>query len=398
MITKDSSYERQLDADVQNITPLIDSLKKLTADNEEERKNIILVKSSLAIRMSYLSDNFAYLDTSGNSPAVSDYYYKGRKAMHDCIQTISEMHAFEGKLMEDRQKLKDTYQKFTSTMLIFTLVAFCIICILLFALIIIEYKKRTAYQDDLQAKIIDLERSHIELEQIAYAASHDLQEPLRKIQVFSNRLVWIKNENIDEDSKHTMDRIRQAASRMQQLIEDLANVANLSKQQQQKEQTDINVILSQTVADLDEKIEERAAIINISPMPVVMGYPGQIKILFKALLDNALKFTRDDVSPVIKISVETVLSKSQSENSTASSQKKYYRIDIADNGIGFDNKFSHKLFQMFQRLHTQHSNYQGKGIGLAMCQRIMANHNGFIEATGHPKTGATFKLFFPVDD
>ncbi len=397
MITKDTSYQRQLSADIDRIPPIIDSLKNLTTDNETEKQNVILIRSSLALRLNYVGDNFAYLDTT-HSSEISHYYNLGKKAAQDCISTIRVMQNNEAILIAERQKNKDFYQRLTSTSLKFILAAFFIITICSFILIIKEFRKRIAYQEELQAKVFDLKHSHAELEQIAYAASHDLQEPLRKIQVFTNRLVWLKNEDIDEDSKHTMERISHAATRMQELIEDLANVTSLSNQQHQKEQVDINMVLKQTIADLDEKIEEKKASITFHNMPVINGHPGQIRILFKALLDNALKFTREGVAPIINISAETIATNSMFETPSKHARKKYYRIDITDNGIGFDNKFSHKLFQMFQRLHNQHSEYHGKGIGLSMCQRVMANHNGFMEATGHPKTGATFKLFFPVEE
>ncbi len=124
----------------------------------------------------------------------------------------------------------------------------------------------------------------------------------------------------------------------------------------------------------------------------------QLKILFKALLDNSLKFTRDGVKPVITISCDTINGHELSDINPNLLQKKFYRITCSDNGIGFDNQFMTKIFRIFQRLHAPESDYEGKGIGLAICQRIMANHEGYIIAHGEPGMGAKFKLFFPVEE
>jgi len=162
--------------------------------------------------------------------------------------------------------------------------------------------------------------------------------------------VWLKDQHIDDESKHTMERISTSAMRMQELIEDLVNVTSLTKQQSEKEAVDLNLILKQVQNDLEEKIVEKTATINFEPLPVINGYHSQLRILLKALLDNALKFTHEDVPPLINISVQTVQVMGQLAKDQKLRAKKYYRIDITDNGIGFDNKFSHKLFQMFSAL------------------------------------------------
>jgi signal transduction histidine kinase len=393
MLTKDTTYQKGLFNLVQKISPVVDSLKALTSDNPEEEKNLVLVKSALTMRLDFLKDNFAYIDTSVGS-AISPSYYQGHNMTQDCMKTIKEMQTEENRLMEVRQRNKNFYQKLTSASLKTILATFCLITLVSFVLILRELKKRIASQEDLQAKILDLKHSHSELEQIAYAASHDLQEPLRKIQVFSNRLAWLKNEHIDDESKHTMERISMAATRMQELIDDLVNLTSLTKQSREKTSVDLNLSVKHAISELQDRISEKNAKITIDQLPSISAHADQMQILFKALLDNSIKFSRDGVPPVITIKSSIVINEeSNAKNNFA--RKRYYRIDVSDNGIGFDNKFSHKLFQMFQRLHNQQSEYHGKGIGLSLCQRIMANHNGFIEAHGHYKTGATFKLFFP---
>jgi light-regulated signal transduction histidine kinase (bacteriophytochrome) len=278
------------------------------------------------------------------------------------------------------------------------LLIFCLVTICLFLIMIQALRRRIEFQDELQAKVIDLERSHTELEQIAYAASHDLQEPLRKIRVFSNRLTFLKKDKVDPDIQDTMERINNAANRMQELIEDLVILTGLVKEDSHKDAVDLNNIVKLAVHDLDDKVKEKEAVVNVGVMPEVKGDAEQLSILFKALLENSLKFTRQGVKPVITIGHEVVNGGALMDINEKLSHKKFNKITISDNGIGFDNKFAGKMFRIFQRLHNQYSEFDGKGIGLAVCQRIMANHEGYILANGKTDMGATFSLFFPIEE
>jgi len=396
MLTHDTMYQRLLYTSIHRLNPLIDSLRLLTKDNTSEQNNLILIKSAIALRLNNIRDNMAYMDTAKTS-FISPYYYHGRESMKECMSALNTMYNEESLLLGERVENKIIYQKITSSTLRYILLFFCTITIILFILMIRELKRRVAFQDELNNKLTDLERSHSELEQIAYAASHDLQEPLRKIQVFINRLLYLKKEHIDEESRDTMMRITAAAVRMQDLIEDLVNLTSLTQQQTERQAVDLNKILKHALSELSEKSEQKNAIINQEVLPTITGYPNQLQILFKALLDNSLKFTREDVQPIISVRSDIVSGEELTDINPKHSEQKFYRITISDNGIGFDNKFTHKMFQIFQRLHNQHSEFHGKGVGLALSQRVMANHNGHILAYGHSDVGATFKLFFPIE-
>jgi len=396
MLTRDTMYQRLLNNSIRRINPLLDSLKYLTKDNESEQNNVILVKSALAMRLNSIRENLSFLDTS-KTVIVSLYYHQGREAMKECTAALRVMYNAESVLLAQRVENKMFYQRITSSTLKYILFFFCIITIILFILMIRELKRRVVFQDELNNKVADLERSHSELEQIAYAASHDLQEPLRKIQVFINRLLYLKKEQMDEESRDTLGRITSSAVRMQELIEDLVNLTSLTQQQTEKEEVDLNKILKHSLNELSEKAEQKNAIINQEVLPSISGYASQLQILFKALLDNSLKFTRDGVQPIISVRSDLVSGEELTDINPKYAQQKFHRITVSDNGIGFDNKFTHKMFQIFQRLHNQHSEFHGKGIGLALSQRIMANHNGHILAYGHSDVGATFKLFFPIE-
>ena len=184
---------------------------------------------------------------------------------------------------------------------------------------------------------------------------------------------------------------------MQSLIADLISLTSLIKIEEQKKPVDLNRMIKYILIDIADKIKEKKAVVEIQSLPVFDGYENQLIILFNALLDNSLKFTRDEANPEIIISCEIKTGEELSGINPNLPDKKFYCIICADNGIGFENRFITKMFRIFQRLHADDSEYAGKGIGLAICQRIMANHEGYIIANGTPNAGAEFKLFFPVD-
>ena len=185
---------------------------------------------------------------------------------------------------------------------------------------------------------------------------------------------------------------------MQVLISDLMALTNLANTDEPKTSIDLNRMLQYIIVDFESKIAEKEASVQIQELPEIRGYDNQLKILFNALLDNSLKFTRKGVHPVISICCDLMSGHELSTVNPNLLHKKFYRITCSDNGIGFDNQFINKIFRIFQRLHTQESAYEGKGIGLAICQRIMANHEGYIIAHGETGLGAQFKLFFPVEE
>jgi signal transduction histidine kinase len=394
MVTHDTMYIRFLNNSIDSIYSVIANIGSITKDNPEQQNNLTLVKSSIAIRIAAARKNIAYVDTA-NTSVPSQYYYDSRKLMLECSHRLTAMLEVENKLLKERFGKEQFYQKLTTNTLIYLLVIFCIVTLVLFAIMIMELRSRMHYQQELQVKVIDLKRSHGELREIAYAASHDLQEPLRKIQVFSNMLQYKKTEKMDDECNVMLTRINHSASRMQSLIADLMVLTSLIKIDEQKKQVDVNRIFQFLLIDIGDKVTEKAALIDIQSMPVLDGYEQQLKTLFKALLDNSLKFARNGVNPVITVSCEIKNGQELSAINPDLLNKKFYRITCSDNGIGFDNQFITKMFRIFQRLHNEGSEYEGKGIGLAICQRIMANHEGYMVADGTPGEGARFRLFFP---
>lgn len=399
MLTKDSAYYfSRLRLTNENIAEQITRLKSLLGNSETNQNTLTWIRTSLTLRAYYLKNNLARLDTMIGPGKISPEFLMGRKMTNEALDMITQMREREFSTLTDRFKSRKIYQSVASNNLVYIFIGFTVLSIVLFYILIKEVLRRLRYQDQLQLKLIELRRSHGELEQIAFAASHDLQEPLRKIRVFSDRLMWMQKDNLTHEQVQTFDRIAASANRMQDLIEDLVNFTSLARENDEPlAAVNLNNTLADVKDELYEKIEAQDAIVSIAALPEIQGHAKQLHILFKSLLDNSLKFIQSGKAPKVNIFGEEVSGEELVEISPQLKDKKFVRIVVADNGIGFDNKFAAKIFRLFQRLHSRESGYGGKGIGLAICQRIMLNHKGYILAQGRPQNGAMFKLFFPLD-
>jgi len=256
-------------------------------------------------------------------------------------------------------------------------------------------EKMIRYAEKIERKNKMLEEANKELESFSYVASHDLQEPLRKIQAFTSRLLQKENDNLSEWGKDVFSKVQLSANRMQRLIEALLNFSRLDKTREGFEHVDANMMLEEIRNNLQEVIDSKGAIIEADPLPVMDVIPIQLQQLLSNLINNALKYSKADVPPVIKISYGLKEGRAIPGNS-AFDLNKYHHITISDNGIGFEQQYAEKIFELFQRLHGK-SEYEGTGIGLAICKKIVANHHGFINATGKPGEGAEFNIYLPSE-
>jgi len=236
-----------------------------------------------------------------------------------------------------------------------------------------------------------LEISNDDLQQYASVASHDLKEPLRKIQIYSDKIrraFLAENAEADE----YIQKIISSSQRMSRLINDLLNYSRLSGEGLYKA-TDINIILDELMADLEILIAEKNATIHIDRFPEMEVIPGQIRQLFQNILSNALKFSKKDTAPIVNISVSRTAEQELEGNNDENGN--FCRISISDNGIGFNEIYKEKIFTMFQRLHSKEA-FEGTGIGLAIVKKIVEKHNGIITVSSREGEGTTFILVLPI--
>lgn len=239
----------------------------------------------------------------------------------------------------------------------------------------------------------ELIKSNNELAQFAYVASHDLQEPLRKIQIFITGIQDWDNDKLSDRGKDYFTRIHSASKRMQQLILDLLSFSRASTSEKHFEQVDLNKVLQTVREQLKDSIDSMNAVIKVSKLPIVKAISYQFEQLFTNLLSNALKFSKKGIPPRIDITYSRVTGKNIN-HSSAESEKRYHKIVVSDNGIGFEPQFRERIFNVFQRLHGR-DEYAGTGIGLSIVKKIVENHHGFIEADSTPGNGSSFIIYIP---
>ncbi|MEO5906264.1 MAG: ATP-binding protein, partial [Saprospiraceae bacterium] len=267
----------------------------------------------------------------------------------------------------------------------------------------INEKIINGFQDEMQEKNLllqnkneQLENQNAELASFSYIASHDLQEPLRKIQFFSNRILDQENGKLSEAGRDYFARITDAAERMQTLIAALLSYSRTNTEDLILVKTDLNKVLSDVKRDLNLVLSERNVRIDADEMPTVKIIPVQFHQLFSNIITNAVKYSKPNVTPHIQIRTEKVPA-SSIKSDLPLGRPLYWKISVKDNGIGFEPQYESKIFELFQRLHGK-LEYEGTGIGLAICKKIMHNHNGFINAIGEPGIGATFNIYLPAYD
>lgn len=244
----------------------------------------------------------------------------------------------------------------------------------------------------------ELQRSNEDLEQFAYVASHDLQEPLRKIRSFGDRLITKYLDKLDETGQDYIERMQAASGRMQNLIEDLLAFSRITRSSELPGKVDLRKMFEEIEDDLSDQISREDATLEYGKMPAVLGGKGQIQRLFQNLVSNAIKFRKPEENPVITISaVKMTALEMSKEFPLPPRYKNYVKIVIADNGIGFDEKYADQIFNVFQRLHGKNE-FEGTGIGLAICKKIVTHHGGMVTARSKEGVGSEFIVILPASN
>ncbi len=250
-----------------------------------------------------------------------------------------------------------------------------------------DVTKDIELSDALHKKNMELRRNNEELASFSYVASHDLQEPLRKIRAFSSRIMEKESYRFTENTKDYFARIIAASVRMQKLIEALLSYSGTSGVNFKFVEVDLNAILDEVKSDLEELITGKGALVTVQQLPVLPVIPVQFHQLMQNLIGNGIKYSSPDRKPIVHVTHEIT--------QDADGQGPFCRISVADNGIGFDQRYENRIFDLFQRLHGKNE-YEGTGIGLAICKKIAQNHHGYITAEGTPGVGSVFHVYIPT--
>lgn len=258
-----------------------------------------------------------------------------------------------------------------------------------------EMEKRVEERTkELQEANQQLKQTNSDLEQFTHVSHHDLQEPIRKILLFTDLVLSDNESKLTETSHHRLVKVNDAAQRMSKALQDVLNYASLQAEEQY-EVVDLNEVMKAVLADLEVMIVEKEARLSIAPLPIIKAIPQQVHQLFYNLVNNALKFSKPDEAPVVTIDCQLKETTKQGCQ-TGKNKKNWYQITLQDNGIGFDQQHATKIFTIFQRLHSK-TDYPGTGIGLAMVKKVAANHGGYITAEGKRGEGAVFNVLLPAE-
>lgn len=320
---------------------------------------------------------------------------EGEVLMTQIRKAVSQIQQEEKKRLADRIFQKNEISEVTPQYILFVSGFALLLLLISFVLINRELRKRISVQQELQLKIEALNRSNAELEQFAYVASHDLQEPLRKIRAFGDRLMLKQQARLDDDGRLLLQKIQDSSGRMQVLIDDLLTFSRMVNKASDLSVTDLGAVIKEVLADLSEPIRAKQAIIETTDLPIVLGFPVQMRQLFQNLISNALKFTKPGQAPQVSITSAQVNGSSIPNLQGHKRQLDYHQIIVQDSGIGFEPEYAERIFVIFQRLNGR-LEYPGTGIGLAICRRVVTNHHGYIVAESQLGQGATFYIYLPV--
>lgn len=389
LLTEDTVLLQPLTRTQKIIFKEIDSLKQLTRDNKEQQEIVKKLKETVSLRYQVLYATINNI-ADGRLHEFLKNRERGDKIMQEFMRLSQQMDNVESELLKERKKQQSLLEFAAPWYLGMVLLVSLFFQLVSFIIIIGAFKRRQVHQKLLENKIKELNATNAELEQIAFVVSHDLQEPLRKMRIFVDKLVSQYKSILNEEGKMIAAKISSSSARMQELLNDLINYTQVTKNEGEVKQVDLNQTFDEARRELDDIIKQKNAVIRVDYLPTVDGHHKQLYLLFYNLLDNALKFSKANTSPVIHVSA------SLADGREVGSANMFTKITFNDNGTGFKNDLSKKIFILFRRFHSTDSPVSGKGIGLAICKKVMLNHNGYISAQGEPGEGATFYVYFPA--
>ncbi len=368
-----------------NRTPLESATRELSQIRDALDQSAIVAITDAAGLIIHVNQKFCDISKYSREELIGQNHrlinsgYHSQDFFVEMWRTISSGKVWEGEI---KNRAKDGTYYWVNT----TIVPFLTTSGVPHQYVSIRYEttQRKHAEDQLRIYADRLERSNRELQDFASVAAHDLQEPLRKILTFGDRLVNKYDSAIPEEGKDYLGRMLASAQRMRKLIDDLLTFSRVTTQGKPFETVDLNVILQEVLSDLEVAVERVKGRVDVESLPTIQADPSQMRQLFQNLISNGLKFHQKGISPRVKVSASTVTAKSL-----------WYEISVSDQGIGFEEKYLDRIFTIFQRLHGKHE-YEGTGLGLSVCRRIVERHSGSITARSQLGQGTEFTVTLPA--
>jgi signal transduction histidine kinase len=376
------------------ISTQLNKLEKQTLDNSIQQKNLLelrLLSKEFTAALNHVVAE--HKDNNLESLKKILRQYANMNLLSKVNQELAQIRNEELILLSMRQDKASSAAQYGLFAILMMAILIVILMSIFITLVRSYIKEKTESEENLIALTNNLKASNEQLQEFAMVVSHDLQEPLRKVQAFSERL---KNESesvLNEKAKDYLARMLSSIIRMQNLISSLLTLSRVQTAGKQFEKVDLKTIVQEVLSDLETESEISQAIVEISNLPVIEADPIQMRQLFQNLISNALKYKKPDQQPLIKISA--IGNSNNVRNSQRISSNLMAKIIVEDNGIGFDDQYKERIFGAFQRLHTK-GEYSGTGIGLTVCKRIVERHNGKITAESIEGQGTKFIVTLPM--
>ncbi|QDK79501.1 histidine kinase [Spirosoma sp. KCTC 42546] len=395
ILTNDASYLAPYRTALTLLPEQINQLRLLGNDNRIQIQRRITLEKLVRDKLAVTKTRIGIGVSDKRSQAISA---ESKRSMDALRRHVALMVETERIIMDSRNR--QAARSFRNTLIIIFGLSLLTFMALAISYRLLEqeliYRQTTEdqlreYEGQLKGQIRQLETSNEELERFAFVASHDLQEPLRKIQSFSNLITDRYGNLFDEDSMLFMSKISHSAERMSKLIKDLLNFSRISNHQENFKSVPLGDIIQRILDDQELRIKGLDVAVEVGEMPVIQAVASQMDHLFTNLISNALKFTRPGIRPSLRIQARSI---NGDDYAGLTPDRPYVEITIEDNGIGFEEKYLDHIFKVFQRLHGKTA-FEGTGIGLAICKRVVMYHHGFITARSQPTQGATFVVVLP---
>lgn len=402
LLTNDSLFLQPYLGAYERSVKLLGELHSLVNDPEQQN-NLNALSTLVEVRYRSFETVINQYNLPGiNSDTKKMHLLKGKASMDSIRYHVGAIKRIEEGFMKEKEQVKQKHS-FLAPLYAFLLIVTALGILIFFYNKTIKQLSRTKrllkklrhLNGKLSQKNYELEMYNKELDSFTYIASHDLKEPLRKIHTYTNMIAESELQTLSEKNMLHFTRIQHAVKRMQNLLDDLLLYSQTTKPAITFEEVDLNDIIKVVEENLAEEIKEHKAQIKTGKLPVVKGLPFQIKQLFENLITNSLKYRKEEESPCIHIE-GSLVDKKDVQLSLHKKSKQYYKILFSDNGLGFEQSYADKVFQLFQRVHTD-GKHSGTGIGLTICKKIVQNHNGFIQASSEVNVGTQFEIYFPVN-